>query len=52
MSDNKQNNSKSNKQLVEPDYSALLSRLQKREEDRIKIEKEFKKLFPNKVKKI
>lgn len=47
MSDNKNKNSNS-----KPDYNALLSRLKKREEDRIKIEKEFKVLFPNKVKKI
>lgn len=46
MSDNKnKNNSKS-------DYNALLSRLKKREEDRVKIEKELKALFPIKVKKI
>ena len=44
MSDNKPNNSKP---TIEPDYNALLSRLKKREEDRLKIEKEFKMLFSN-----
>ena len=46
MSDNK------NKSNSKPDYNALLSRLKKREEDRVKIEKELKALFPIKVKKI
>lgn len=46
MSDNK-NLINIKKPIIKPDYSALLSRLKKREEDRIKIEKEFKILFPN-----
>jgi hypothetical protein len=48
MSDNKPNNNNNSK----PDYNALLSRLKKREADRVKIEKDFKTLFSNKVKKI
>jgi len=44
MSDNKPNNSKP---TIEPDYNALLSRLKKREADRVKIVKEFKMLFSN-----
>lgn len=52
MSDNKNPKNNLLHPNSKPDYNALLSRLKKREEDRVKIEKEFKALFPNKVKKI
>ena len=46
MSDTK-NSINIKKPIIKPDYSALLSRLKKREADRVKIVKEFKMLFSN-----